>query len=230
VDHAVPFPSDFRLVLASQSPRRHSLLRDLGIPFTVVVSLADELVTGYPVAVLAETNAVAKVKGAALPADAIPGTFVLGTDTLVVVDDWVMGKPAAAPEAARMLGALSGRTHQVVSGVALARVAGVGGRVAPGEVRTAHAVTDVTFAVLGQVDIEAYLASGEWKGKAGAYAIQGLAGLWASSLHGEYSNVVGLPLHLLACLFKELGFDLVRREWLEASPADHVVTAAPQEV
>ncbi len=78
----------------------------------------------------------------------------------------------------------------------------------------ASAVTDVTFLPLEQAEIDAYVASGEWKGKAGAYAIQGLAGLFVSEVRGEYSNVVGLPLCLLARMFREVGFDLVRRAWV----------------
>jgi septum formation protein len=224
----VPFPADFRLILASQSPRRHSLLRDLGVPFTVVVSQAEESLEGGPAVQLAEANALAKVQGAALPAGTEAGAFVLGTDTLVICDDRVMGKPPTAGEAAGMLVALSGRTHQVVSGVALGRVAQDGRVCAPEWVRVAHAATDVTFAALDQAQIEAYLATGEWKGKAGAYAVQGLAGLWVSGLRGEYSNVVGLPLHLLACLFREEGFDLLRKKWLDEGPMGLVGTGAAQ--
>jgi nucleoside triphosphate pyrophosphatase len=209
-----PFPPDFKVILASQSPRRHSLLRDFGIPFAVVPSESDELTSGGPAVVLAEKNALAKVQGAVLPADAGPGVFVLGADTLVTVDQRVMGKPGSAEEAAEMLAALSGRTHQVVTGVALARAARAGGRAGADDIRVAHALTDVTFSRLTPAHVEAYVASGEWKGKAGAYAVQGSAGLWVSDLRGEYSNVVGLPLHLLARLFEELGFDLLGREWL----------------
>jgi septum formation protein len=207
-------------MLASQSPRRHSLLRDLGVPFTVVPSAAEEVLKGGPASVLAEKNALAKVRGAVLPADVASGVFVLGTDTLVTVDDRVMGKPTSAHEAEEMLAQLSGRTHQVVSGVALARTtrppktAERGGTAAIGETRVALAVTDVTFMHLGLEDIEAYVASAEWKGKAGAYAIQGLAGSYVSEVRGEYSNVVGLPLCLLTRMFREAGFDLVRRAWV----------------
>lgn len=213
-DRRPPFPPDFRLILASQSPRRHSLLSEVGVPFTVVPSEAEELATGGPASVLAETNALAKIRGACLPAEASPGAFVLGTDTLVAIDQLVMGKPASAAEASSMLAALSGRTHQVVSGVALLRRAGAGSPVKAEEVQVGSAVTDVTFLPLEGAQIAAYVASGEWRGKAGAYAIQGLAGLYVSGIRGECSNVVGLPLCLLSRLFRELGFDLVRREWL----------------
>jgi septum formation protein len=228
MDRRVTFPSDFRLMLASQSPRRHSLLRDLGVPFTVVPSRAEERLGGDAAPLLAEENAMAKVQGAVLPGDAAPGDFLLATDTLVTSHGWVMGKPASPEEAARMLSALSGGTHQVVSGVALTRLAEGGCIPGSGRVRSAYAVTDVTFMPLDEDQIGGYLASGEWRGKAGAYAIQGLAGLWVSGLRGEYSNVVGLPLCLLGGLFRAWGFDLLRREWLAAGQDDLVTTSVAQ--
>jgi septum formation protein len=207
------FPSDFQLLLASQSPRRHSLLRDLGVPFTVVPSEADEALSGGCAEGLAERNALAKARGALLPGDMAPSAFVLGTDTLVAVEEKILGKPASAGEAVAMLDALAGRTHTVVTGVALRRV---GAEIAAGEqtCATGCAVTKVTFTDLSPAQRTAYLESGEWKGKAGGYAIQGLAGLFVSSIHGEYSNVVGLPLCLLARLFRDCGFDLVAGGWL----------------
>ncbi|MFH0916905.1 MAG: Maf family protein [bacterium] len=220
MDRRPPFPADFQLVVASQSPRRHSLLGAIGVPFTVVPSAAEEVLEGGPASALAERNAVAKVRGSFLPADVPSGAFVLGTDTLVTLDDRLMGKPSSAAEATHMLTSLSGRTHQVVSGVALARTAasqgaaGPGGTMTTGEIRVASAVTDVTFLPLRPADVEAYIASAEWEGKAGAYAIQGLAGSFVSEVWGEYSNVVGLPLCLLARMLREAGFDLLRRVWL----------------
>lgn len=208
------FPSDFRLILASQSPRRHSLLRDVGVPFTVVPSKAEEAAAGGTAVALAEANALAKVRGACLPDDLEPGAFLLGTDTLVTLDGRVMGKPASRAEAARMVATLSGRTHQVVSGVALVRMQNPRAPDRGEEVRVSSAATEVTFRPLGPAQIEAYLASGEWKGKAGAYAVQGLASLFVSAIRGEYSNVVGLPLCLLTRMFSDLGFDLLRRRWL----------------
>jgi len=205
VDLRTPIPPDFRLYLASQSPRRHSLLRDIGVPYEVVRSSAEEALEGDTPAALAAANAVAKVRGASLPAGAPAGVFILGTDTLVTLDDRVMGKPASRDEAKAMISELSGRTHQVVSGVAL---------LAKGRLRVATASTDVTFLELDDRSIDAYIASGEWTDKAGAYGIQGLAGMFVSEVRGEYSNVVGLPLCLLAGLFREAGFDLLRRQWL----------------
>ena len=228
------FPADFRLFLASQSPRRHSLLRDIGVPYEVVTTNAEETVGGDAAVVLATWNAVAKVRQAALPRGSCDGAFVLGTDTLVTVDGRVMGKPSSRADAVDMISALSGRTHQVISGVALRRIVAEGepavgrgpaGAPAPDEsraagggpgelLRVATATTDVTFLRLEEAQIEAYLASGEWTDKAGAYGVQGLAGTFVSEMRGEYSNVVGLPLCLLARLFREAGFDLLRRQWL----------------
>jgi septum formation protein len=236
VDLRPSFPADFRLFLASQSPRRHSLLRDIGVPYEVVATDAEEAVGGAAAVTLAASNAEAKVRHAALPLGLLDGAYVLGTDTLVTVDGRLMGKPSSRAEAVDMIAALSGKTHQVVSGVALRRIGMMGepalgggsaGTVtsAPGEpgtagkgrgehLRVATATTDVTFLRLEDAQIEAYIASGEWTDKAGAYGVQGLAGTFVSEIRGEYSNVVGLPLCLLARLFRGAGFDLMRRQWL----------------
>lgn len=196
------------------------------MPFRAVPSRAEETLEGVSAQRLAESNALAKVNGAILPDEILERAFVLGTDTVVTVDGRVMGKASTAQEAAEMLAALSGRTHQVVSGVALRRGffhaaargqdSACAGRKesGAGETRLANAVTDVSFVRLSERDIEAYIESEEWKGKAGSYAIQGLAGLYVSEVRGEYSNVVGLPLCLLASMFRDLGFDLARRTWL----------------
>jgi septum formation protein len=196
-------------------------LRDIGVPFKVAQSEVEEVLAGGSPCAVAEANALAKLRGAFLPEGAQEGAFVLATDTIVTVGNRVLGKASTEEEAASMLALLSGRTHQVVSGVALTRT---GGRAAPGagaptqprfpEARVASAVTEVMFVPLQNADIDAYIASGEWKGKAGAYAIQGLAGLYSSGIRGEYSNVVGLPLGLVARMFREFGFDLVRRTWV----------------
>ncbi len=208
------FPPDFKLFLASQSPRRHSLLSELGVPFTVVPSDASESLRGKPVEVLAEENALAKVRGAHLPQGQGAGAFVLGTDTLVSAGREVMGKPASAQEAALMLATLSGRRHQVVSGVALAHMSDKPGVETEPRVIVRSARTEVTFADVDESQVAAYVDSGEWRGKAGGYAVQGLAALLVSGIKGEYTGVVGLPLHLLGGMFRELGFDLLRRSWV----------------
>ena len=208
------FPPDFQLVLASRSPRRHSLLCDVGMPFVVALSEAGESNRGGSASALAEANALAKVRGISMPAGVRQGAFILGTDTVVSVGRVVLGKPKSAAEAMEMLATLSGRTHRVVSGVALTRMAGAVVHEGREETRVASAVTRVTFERLERAQIEAYTASGEWRDKAGGYAIQGSAALFVRGLRGEYSNVVGLPLNVLYRLFRELGFDVVQREWL----------------
>lgn len=184
------------------------------MPYEVVTTSADELTEGDTATALAAANAVAKVRGAALPSSGVAGAFVLGTDTLVTFAERVMGKPRSAAEAAAMISSLSGRTHQVVSGVALGRIGPQGELPNDEAIRVAASTTDVTFLPLDEAQIDAYVASREWTDKAGAYGIQGLAGTFVSEIRGEYSNVVGLPLCLLAQLFRESGFDLLRRQWL----------------
>ncbi len=215
MDNRPPYPADFELVLASQSPRRHSLLRDLGVPFRVAASNAEEVLEGADAQALAERNALAKIRAAVLPDDVSPDAFILGTDTVVTLEGRTLGKAASAEEAAGMLRLLSGRFHEVVSGVALVRgIAGLNAHAGTDGLQVAAAVTQVTFAPLDEESIAAYVASGEWRGKAGAYAVQGLAGMFVTGICGEYSNVVGLPLCLLARLFRSLGFDLLRRSWV----------------
>ncbi len=200
------FPSDFELLLASQSPRRRELLSALGIPHRVVGSAAEEATVGREPARMAEANALAKAREALVSHPPSASPFVLGTDTVVVVAGEVLGKPGDVADARRMLKLLSGRSHEVISGVALLR----------GLERSAvgSATTRVTFRSLEEADLDAYLAAGEWEGKAGAYAIQGIASLFVEGIEGEYANVVGLPVGLLARLFRELGFDLLRACWL----------------
>lgn len=187
------------------------------MPYEVVATDVEEAAEGDTAAVLAGANAEAKVRGAVLPGVTLDGAFVLGTDTLVALAGRVMGKPKSRADAGAMIAALSGQTHQVVSGVAIRRIVGAdepAGLESKEHLRVATATTDVTFLHLDEAQIEAYLASGEWTDKAGAYGVQGLAGTFVSEVRGEYSNVVGLPLCLLARLFRQVGFDLLRRQWL----------------
>lgn len=204
------YPEDFRLLLASSSPRRQALLAAAGIPFTTVSSNAEETTGGSDPRRLAEENALAKARGADLPSLSATGTFVLGADTVVVVDGTVLGKPADADEAKDMLTRLSGREHHVVTGVALLRIG------SDREVRelVGASVTAVRFRPLSEAEIQAYLQSDEWRDKAGAYAIQGSASLFVEGIVGDHSNVVGLPLSLVGGLLREAGFDPVLRVWL----------------
>lgn len=180
-------------ILASASPRRKELLGRLGIPFEISVSNADESVPAgtKPVDAAAFT---AEKKARAVAAN-YPDACVIGADTIVVLGDTVMGKPADAADAVKMLTALSGKTHQVMTGVAL---------IQGGKTVTFTQVTDVTFYPLSGDEIKAYVASGEPMDKAGAYGIQGLGCTLVEGIRGDYFNVVGLPVARLARAIKEL--------------------------
>lgn len=173
------------LVLASRSPRRAEILRQAGIPFVVRAADVDEspLHAERPedyVRRLAEAKAVAVPSGA--------DEVILGADTTVVIGSDMLAKPADAADARRMLGLLSGRRHEVMTGICLRR----------GELRTVDwAVTAVWFAPMSDDEIGAYVASGEPMDKAGAYAIQGLASKFIQKIEGCYFNVVGLPVSLV---------------------------------
>ena len=127
---------------------------------------------------------------------AVPGAVVLGADTEVILEDRVFGKPADAADAAEMLRALSGRTHEVLTAVSL---------VSAGREAQAAVLTRVSVEALPEADIQRYLTSGEWRGKAGAYAIQGRFEAHVERLDGSYSGVMGLPLHETAGLLRQFG-------------------------
>jgi septum formation protein len=179
------------LVLASTSPQRRAILKQLGIPFDVVPPRYDEAEAGaqgaLPVDVV-RAHAQGKARSVAADAGDRP---VLGVDTAVVLDGAVYGKPAGAGEAERMLEALGGRTHVVLSGLCL---------VTPGWEELAHEETLVRFRPLTPRDLGLYVASGEWEGRAGGYAIQGLGAGLVERIEGDYLNVVGLPAALLVRL------------------------------
>ncbi len=176
-----------RLVLASASPRRAELLHAAGIDFDAIPSDADETMHA------GEAPGEYVVRVARLKAEAVavraPGRPVLGADTIVLAGDEVLGKPADDQEAGRMLRLLSGRTHTVLTGMCL---------LYPGETslqqQTGMAHTAVEFKLLSEAEINWYVASGEPRDKAGAYAIQGLASRFVTRIDGSYSNVVGLPV------------------------------------
>lgn len=173
------------LILASTSPRRRMLLTEMGLDFTVKApTLAQEaLDTSLPLAEALEQLALAKARSVAALE---PQALVLGADTIVCKDGQVLGKPADAVEAVRMLSALSGDVHEVITAVALCcGEAGWAG--------TAHAVSRVRFRTLSAEEIAGYVASGEPLDKAGAYGIQGEGGRFVASLEGDFDNVVGLP-------------------------------------
>ena len=161
----------------------------MGLPFVVRPTDVEEETAGDPEAVAAE-NARRKAT-----APAPPGRLVLGADTLVAVDGDVLGKPADAAQARAYVGRLAGRTHQVVGGIALARDGAV--------VASAVEVTDVSFRELSQSEVAAYVDTGEWRGRAGGYAIQGRGAALVRGIVGDYLNVVGLPLARLLDLLPE---------------------------
>jgi len=178
------------LVLASASPQRRRILTDLGVEFEVRASDAAEIEQGEPNAV-AVANAVAKAQAVA----AGPGEIVIGCDTVVATDEGLWGKPRDQAQARQTLEHLDGRTHRVVSGLAVLR---------DGAVQTATETTSVTFRPLPEALIERYLRSGEWKGRAGGYAIQGSGVMLVERIDGDLLNVIGLPVGALLRLVPEL--------------------------
>jgi septum formation protein len=197
------------LILASASPRRRELLTQAGYRFEVQPSSIPELRRPGEDAIRFATR-LAREKAEEVftrhPTSTAP-VMVLGADTVVVCDGEIMGKPADAADATRMLLLLSGRTHQVVTGVAV-----VWG---PGSAEVAAELTQVTMRTLSPQEVADYVASGEPMDKAGAYAIQGYAGRWIPRIHGCYFNVVGLPLALVTSLLE--GAEL--RMKIQLSPA-----------
>ncbi len=179
------------IVLASQSPQRRVILEQLDIPFTVVPPRYEERDSPDvdPVELVRE-HARGKARSVG-PREECP---VLGVDTAVVVDGDALGKPANAADAEAMLERLSGRTHQVVSGLCL---------ITPGWEELHHETTRVAFRALTARDLAHYVGSGEWENRAGGYAIQGLGGSLAERIEGDYLNVVGLPAALLVRLLAD---------------------------
>jgi septum formation protein len=186
-----------RLVLASTSPQRRAILDQLRIPFEVVApSYVEDDPPGLEAEDLVRTHAEGKARSAHTE-----GRVTLGVDTAVVLDGHVYGKPEDVRDAERMLNDLSGRTHTVVSGLCL---------LGPELELVRHALTNVTFRPLAPELVATYLASGEWEGRAGAYAIQGLGGRLVERIDGDYLNVVGLPGALLVSLLERHVPELLR--------------------
>jgi len=186
------------LILASASPRRAELLRNAGIEFAVeIADLHEQREAGE--SPVDYSRRLARDKARAIAATR-PAAFVLGADTDVCVDDRILGKPRDAADAAAMLRQLSGRWHEVTTGVCLISPGGA-------EEDVAHETTRVQFVKLSDAEVAAYVATGEPMDKAGAYAIQGWASRWIPRIEGDYSNVVGLPVALVYRL-------LTRRRYL----------------
>ena len=189
------------LILASASPRRRELLVQAGFAFQVQPSSVSEIRgPGEDGIRFATRLAREKAEDVFMQQNDASPVLVLGADTVVVCDGEVFGKPADAVDAARMLGLLSGRTHQVITGVAV-----VGGKRESPLVEVAAELTQVTMQTLSAEDIANYVASGEPTDKAGAYAIQGYAGRWIPRIRGCYFNVVGLPLALVTSMLDGAG-------------------------
>lgn len=194
------------MILASGSPQRRAILEQLGVTFTAVVTGVDELAAGHPEDVAIE-NARRKARAAAAELDGAGAATagggvqaeqtVLGVDTLVALDERIYGKPADRREAAATLAALAGRGHRVVSGICV---------IEPDGERSAAAITHVSFRPMSVAAIDWYVATGEWQGRAGGYAIQGRGAALVESIRGDYLNVVGLPVATLLDLLPSLLF------------------------
>ncbi len=187
--------ADSRLILASRSPQRRAILEQLGIGFEVLHVDVAELDSGDAVEI-ARTNALRKAQAGAKQR---PGHTVLGVDTIVALDGEVFGKPPSAEAAAATLKRLSGRTHDVVSGLVLLENA---------DPQVVHEVTKVTFRALDDGLVARYVQTGEWSGRAGGYAIQGMGAGLVRRIMGDYLNVVGLPVGKLL----DLDLTLMLRE------------------
>jgi len=185
------------LVLASASPRRRELLAQAGYSFAVRAADIDEaLHPGEdPIAYVTRLAREKAEAVFALRSESDPSLTVLGADTTVCVDRQILGKPESPEDAARMLRLLSGRTHRVITGVAL---------VSAHQTQVAAEVTAVQFLSLSDAEIAGYIATGEPDDKAGAYAIQGRAARWIPRIEGCYFNVVGLPIALVSTLLDSL--------------------------
>ncbi|MFT3916934.1 MAG: Maf family protein [Anaeromyxobacteraceae bacterium] len=186
-----------RLVLASQSPRRRELLAGLGLALDVRPAHADE--SQRP----GEAPADYVLRVARDKARAVPGDVVLGADTAVVVRGAILGKPADEADARRMLRALSGEVHEVLTGVCVRRNAGT-----LGVELDAVVSTEVRFQRLTTAQIDWYVSTGEPLDKAGAYALQGAGGVFVAGVEGSVSNVIGLPLGETVDLLRHAGFPL----------------------
>jgi septum formation protein len=183
------------LILASSSPRRKEILSDMGLEFAVRIAAVDE----SPREGEAASDMVVRLATAkALAAGGGPGEIVVGADTAVVLDTAIFGKPRDKSDALRMLAALSGRTHKVMTGLAVA---------AGSKLRTALSVTDVQFREIDPDEADRYWHSGEPRDKAGAYAIQGRGGVFVEAIMGSYTGVVGLPAYDTARLLRQAGLE-----------------------
>jgi septum formation protein len=193
-----------RLILASSSPRRQELIKSLGLPYEIVVSEADETTPpGLSPADIVEMLAERKARSVfARIGESVPRAIVIGSDTIVVVDGEVLGKPADESDSLRMLQRLQGRTHVVYSGVACVDTA-------DGRTVVRHRATKVFMKPLDEDRIRRYIGTGEPRDKAGSYAIQGIGATLVDAIEGDYFNVVGLPVSLLSDMLDDMGLPIL---------------------
>jgi len=190
----ISFPIDEKFILASSSPRRAEILTAVGWLFTSVTAGIDE--TRRPQEQPVEyVQRLAKEKAEAV-ASSLESGLVLGADTTVVVEETLLGQPHDQDDARRMLRLLSGKWHEVLTGVAILRVSG--------ESKVDYETTRVRFAEMSEKEIDWYISTGEPKGKAGAYAVQGAAALFIEEIQGDYFNIVGLPIRLVFEMVKAM--------------------------
>lgn len=189
--------SEFKIVLASTSPRRISLLRQIGMQFSVVAPMEDESSANPDPKERVMENALAKARSVL---GNVEEGLVVGADTVVYVDEKILGKPTSDDEARMMMGTLSGRVHAVFTGLALIDAGS-------GREDVSCEETQVHMMKLSDEEISRYVESGEPMGKAGAYAIQGLGAVFVERVVGCFHNVVGLPLSLLWKMICDMGYD-----------------------
>lgn len=183
------------IILASQSPRRQELLKLTGLPFTIRIADVDETMD-KSLPVQQEVTRVSRMKAQAIASGASPDDIVIAADTIVVIDGRELGKPHSEEEALAMLRLLSGRTHEVVTVLSVCK----GSRI-----EFEAVVTKVTFRVLSDPEIRAYIRTGEPMDKAGSYGIQGYGAMFVSHLEGDYFSVMGLPLCPLCRMLRGFG-------------------------
>ncbi len=188
-----------RLILASSSPRRQELLYAMGLDFEVCSPDVDENIVGQPDEVV---RLLARKKAEAVYSYR-PENVVLAADTIVHISGESLGKPGNRADAARMLRLLSGTWHEVLTGVCM---------ISNGGIQEGTARTKVRFSPLTEEDIRFYCASDEPMGKAGAYAIQGLGGMYVEEISGSYTNVVGLPTVMVRRMLQNIAYPILRRE------------------
>ena len=184
------------IILASSSPRRKELLNILGLEFIIDSSSVDEtLPEGISPELVVETLACKKANAVA---EKHPNSIIIGSDTIVVVDNLILGKPVNDDDALAMILKLQGRNHQVYSGISVIDTN-------TGKHTIAHEITNVAFRNISEEEALRYVATSEPKGKAGSYAIQGYASIFVKRIEGDYFNVVGLPLFLLSNILNKYG-------------------------